>query len=120
MAAEGNGSEMRDGTLTLNVRDVDSGRTIALAGELDMANAGTLARELERAEEDGAARIVVDLRELVFIDSTGIAVLVAAHRRLNGDDRRLRLIRSKASGVHRVLDVTGLDDELLFVDSDEG
>jgi anti-anti-sigma factor len=94
----------------------DAGWTLALAGELDMANAATLSAELERAERD-AAKITIDLRELRFIDSTGIAVLVAAHRRLDGDDDRLRLIRSDADGVRRVLELTGLDRELPFVDS---
>lgn len=109
--------ELRDGMLNLRI-SIDAGaRTLALAGELDMANASTLANELEALEVDAREEgITVDLRELEFIDSTGIAVLVAAHRRANAEgESRLRFIRSRAIGVQRVMDVTGLENELPFV-----
>ncbi|HEX3173364.1 MAG TPA: STAS domain-containing protein [Solirubrobacterales bacterium] len=112
---------MRDGTLVLDIEGSASTWTISVAGELDMANAASLATELKRAEQGGAETIVIDMRDLEFIDSTGIAVLVAAHRRLNLNARteRVLLVRSKASGVRRVMDLTGLDDELPFVATDE-
>lgn len=106
--------EVRDGTLTVQISSEATARTLALVGELDMANAATLATELEQAEVDGAETITVDMRALEFIDSTGIAVLVAAHRRANADGQRLAFIRSQATGVQRVMDVTGLDKELPF------
>jgi anti-sigma B factor antagonist len=119
-AETGDGNrELRHGVLGIRVSGNGSERTVALVGELDMANTATLAAELERAEEEGAMPITVDLRELEFIDSTGIAVLVAAHRRLNADGPRIRLVRSKASGVRRVMDLTGIDDELPFVSPGE-
>jgi anti-sigma B factor antagonist len=111
--------EVRDGTLTIRVAAAGSARTIALAGELDMANASTLASELERAEGEGATSIVVDMRALEFIDSTGIAVLVAAHRRLNDGAERIRMVKSEAIEVQRVMDVTGLDRELPFAAEDD-
>jgi anti-anti-sigma factor len=103
--------------LRVRVDVEDSGCTLVLSGELDLANAATLESELGQAEKDDAAPITVDLRELEFIDSTGVAVLVAAHRRLNGGGDRIRLVRSRASGVRRVMEVTGLDGELPFVAS---
>lgn len=109
---------MRDGTLTVRIRAAGSARTVAVAGELDLANAATLADVLERLAADGAAPITVDMRELEFIDSTGIAVLVAANRRLNDGVDRLRMVRSTASGVQRVMEVTGLDRGLPFVAPD--
>jgi anti-sigma B factor antagonist len=109
--------ELRDGMLTLRVSIDAQAQTLALVGELDMANAATLARELETLEANaGGAAITIDMRELEFIDSTGIAVLVAAHRRANTEgEGRLRFIRSQATGVQRVMDVTGLEKELPFV-----
>lgn len=118
MAGTKEGSrEVRDGMLTLRVSIDARAQTLALAGELDMANASTLASELEalEASADGEA-ITIDLRELEFIDSTGIAILVAAHRRANAaGESRLRFVRSHATGVQRVMDVTGLEKELPFV-----
>lgn len=120
VGTEDDGREVRNGTLTVRVRASGQARTFAVSGELDMANAATLATELERAEDEGAEQITVDMRGLEFIDSTGIAVLVAAHRRLNAEAPRLRLVRSNASGVQRVMDVTGLEQELPFVSGEDG
>jgi anti-sigma B factor antagonist len=117
--AKGTEREVRDGTLRVRIDDDDGETTIALLGELDLANAPTLSAELERAEAEGADSITIDMRELEFIDSTGIAVLVAAHRRLNQDREGVRLIRSRAAGVRRVMEVTGLDRELPFVAAEE-
>jgi anti-anti-sigma factor len=103
----------QDGTLTLTVIDEDSTRTVALAGELDLANAETLASELERAESASDGMLTIDLSELEFIDSTGIAILVATYRRLEGGER-LCLVPSKARAVRRVMSLTGLDTELPF------
>jgi anti-sigma B factor antagonist len=111
--------DVTNGTLSVRVIANDATPTLALSGELDLANAETFAAELERVESDAPTMITVDMQELEFIDSTGIAVLVAAHRRLNDGGLRIRLVRSRASAVRRVLDVTGLDAELPFVDPGE-
>jgi anti-sigma B factor antagonist len=118
MAGTKEGSrEVRDGMLTLRVGIDAQARTLALVGELDMANAATLAKELESLEAGaGSEPITIDMRELEFIDSTGIAVLVAAYHRANSEgESPLHFIRSKATGVQRVMDVTGLEKELPFV-----
>lgn len=118
MAGTKQGSrEVRDGALTLRISIEAPAQTLALAGELDMANAATLAGELENLEAGaGSEPITIDMRELEFIDSTGIAILVAAHRRANVErESGLRFIRSQATGVQRVMDVTGLEKELPFV-----
>jgi anti-sigma B factor antagonist len=108
--------EIQDGTLSIRVLEEDSVRTLALIGELDMANAGTLAAQLEQTTD---GELVLDLSELEFIDSTGIALLVAAHRRLNsGDSVRFRLIGSESLAVQRVMTLTGLDAELPFSGGD--
>jgi len=96
--------------LSIRTRRDGSTCTVALAGELDLANAEAFADELERAEPGRAAphEIVVDMTELEFIDSAGIAILVAAHHRLNADGGRFKLVRSQATAVCRILALTGL------------
>jgi anti-sigma B factor antagonist len=103
--------EIADGTLV--VRSARNGDThvIALCGELDLANAGTAERELEASFGNGGASVVVDMRELEFIDSTGIALLVAALGR-NEPEARVRFIPSASPAVARVLAVTGLTERL--------
>jgi anti-anti-sigma factor len=104
--------EIQDGTLSIRIIEEGSVRTLALGGELDLANSGTLAAQLEQRL---SGELVVDLSELEFIDSTGIALLVATHRRLNdGDEVRFRLVASEAPAVQRVMRLTGLDSELPF------
>jgi anti-anti-sigma factor len=76
--------EIKDGTLSIRIIEEDSVRTLALAGELDLANTATLAAQLDEAT---AGVLILDMSELEFIDSTGIALLVATHHRLNGNGR---------------------------------
>lgn len=109
---EGSRQEVRDGTLVVRTRREAERCTLALAGELDMANAKTLEAQLEEAERAGASVIVLDMRDLEFIDSTGIALLVATHHRLNEGDERFLLVPSEAQGVSRVMSVTGIDATL--------
>ena len=104
--------EIQDGTLSIRILEADPVRTLALAGELDLANAETLSAQLEQTKD---GELVLDLSELEFIDSTGIALLVAMHRRLNpGGAERFRLIASGIPAVQRVMTLTGLDAELPF------
>ena len=60
--------------LTIRELRVDQMVVLELAGELYLASAGAVRRALERAEADGPARIVIDLRQLDFIDSAGMCV----------------------------------------------
>lgn len=103
--------EIADGTLV--VRSVTNGgsRMVSLCGELDLANAGTAETALDACFADDATPVVVDMRELEFIDSTGIALLVAAlGRNDNGD--RVKFIPSASPAVTRVLELTGLAERL--------
>lgn len=103
------------GQLTVVSRREDDVHTIALAGEVDLANAADVERELIRAEATNAAQIVIDLSELTFMDSTGIRLLITAHARSQVDGDRLVLIRPPAR-VFRVLTIAGVDALLPFAD----
>lgn len=107
--------DIRDGTLTVRTAKEGDARRISFCGELDLANAGTAKTQLGLALDDADARVIVDLRELEFIDSTGIALLVAVLRR-NGSSSRLRFIPSRAPAVCRVLQLTGVDERMPTVD----
>jgi anti-sigma B factor antagonist len=103
---------------TLDVQhDVsESPSTVRLSGELDISTAAALERVLaELQAPDGPARIVVDLRGLRFMDSTGLRLLVTADLRLRGEGRELALIPGPES-VHRVFRLALLEERLTFVD----
>lgn len=83
-------------------------------GELDLATAPELERMLVQAIEDGR-EVVLDLRELEFMDSSGVRVLVIAHTRASG---RFGLIAAPPkSPVTKILAIAGLEPELRFVDA---
>lgn len=103
--------EIADGTLVVRSLENDGSRVVAFAGELDLANAGTAERALQSSLEDPSAPVIVDMRELEFIDSTGIALLVSALSRNEGGDR-VSFIPSDSPAVTRVLELTGLAERL--------
>ncbi len=106
--------DITDGTLVVQTATEGDLRTVSLCGELDLANADTAEAAIQEALGE-AAQIVVDLQELEFIDSTGIALLVGALGH-NGDSARLRFVKSKSAAVNRVLDLTGLSERLPLVE----
>ena len=86
---------------------------LSLQGELDLSNADALEDEFIRLEATSVSRIVLDLRELEFIDSTGLAVIMRAHERGNRDGHILRVLRPNGQ-VGRVFDLCDLDQVLAF------
>ena len=85
---------------------------VQVRGELDLSDAPELGRLLA-AERAAGRDLVVDLRELTFIDSSGLAVLVWAAQSAAGSRRTLRLV-APAPGVMRTFEVTGLRELLPF------
>jgi anti-anti-sigma factor len=88
---------------------------LVLEGELDIASAGRVQQELEQIERTGASTIVLDLRQLAFMDSTGLRVIVAANTRAQEQGRRLVVVRGP-DAVQRIFHMTRLDERLELVD----
>lgn len=92
-------------------------RELRVTGELDLAVAPQLEEAIDRAE--GCEQILVNLRDCEFIDSTGIAVVVNAHHRLQDQGRYLALYGA-VEQVLRVLSISGLtDNNLVFETAEE-
>jgi anti-anti-sigma factor len=87
---------------------------VRLLGELDCAGAGEVEMALVLAEKTGAHRILLDIDELTFIDSTGLAVLMRAKHRADAAGERLRVTRGTGQ-VADMLRLTALDLSLPFV-----
>ncbi len=104
------------GDLSMRSRREGDVHTIMLAGEIDVANAAHVERELLRVEASDARLIVLDLSELSFIDSTGIRMLLIADARSRSDSCRLTLRRPPRQ-VLRVLQIAGVDERLPFADT---
>jgi anti-sigma B factor antagonist len=91
-------------TFTLTAQPTVHSATIRIAGEVDLACAHQLRAALRSLNGDA----VLDCSELSFIDSTGMSVLLGAHRRFEAEGHRLRLV-GVSQAVHRTLRVAGLD-----------
>src|SRR5215210_4070954 len=78
---------------------------VRLRGELDLANVERLRDVLLDAARGDAARLVVDLGDVIFLDSTALGALVQAHRALG--ERALVLV-APAGDPRRPLAVSGL------------
>src|SRR5262249_19043842 len=87
---------------------------IALRGELDLAHAYTFDEELRRVEEARPRSIVLDLRELTFLDSCGLARLLAARRRARGAGRPPLPRRRPAAG-QRLFALSAVDEAFEMV-----
>ena len=90
--------------------------TLTLSGELDLVSSPVLERALAPVLDSDAELIIVDLRGLDFMDSTGLHVLVQAHQHLHDAGRRLALVRAR-DHVQRLFDLTGLSETMTIVDS---
>ena len=77
------------------------------SGELDMATAPLLERELHELRDSGFDHVVLDMHGLTFIDSSGIRVVLAEHRHADTCDRMFSLI-GVPPVIHRALEVCGL------------
>jgi anti-sigma B factor antagonist len=102
----------------INTRDLRPGtRDVQVEGELDLAVAGQLDEVLTAAVEE-CAHVLVGLERCTFIDSSGIAVILRAHNRMQEEGNQL-VVYAPTDQVLRVLSMTGLTNNGLVFDSAE-
>jgi anti-sigma B factor antagonist len=109
--------------MDLEIADTDAaGWTVVRAsGEIDVATAPTMRERLAQIYEEGTTRLVVDLEDVAFLDSTGLGVLVGALRRAReaGGDVRLvctnhRIVKVfEATGLHEVFTIGATVDAVV-------
>jgi anti-sigma B factor antagonist len=87
---------------------------LVLEGELDLAGAPAVDAELKRIDESKPELLVIDLRALTFMDSTGLGVLVEALRRATSAGYQLAVVRGPMA-VQRVLEISKLDSALHLI-----
>jgi anti-sigma B factor antagonist len=99
-----------EGHFQIETSTVDERAELRLMGELDLASSPAFEAELDKVPE--TAEIIVDLRELAFIDSTGISALVRAHQRSQQAGGSLTVVTSGEGQVFGLLQLTGLHERL--------
>jgi stage II sporulation protein AA (anti-sigma F factor antagonist) len=86
-------------------------------GELDIATVGRVRTALAGRKDD--EDLVIDLRALGFLDTSGLQLMVELHRRSQADGWSLTLVRG-GTPVQRVFEIAGLEGILPFADEPPG
>ena len=88
--------------------------TVRIQGDLDMGGMLRLEQELTRLiERDRVEELTLDLREVTFIDSTGLGLIINTDQSARQEGFALRLVPGPRE-VHRVFEMVGLADVLPF------
>jgi anti-anti-sigma factor len=109
-------SGAQPGEFSITTDERNGAVLVTLTGELDLATAPAVEDAVIGPVRDGA-HVVLDLRGLDFMDSSGVRVIVAAHGAAEQSGGRLTIVRAAPGGaVQRVLEISGLEGVLELVD----
>ncbi|HYN93521.1 MAG TPA: STAS domain-containing protein [Pilimelia sp.] len=100
-------------SFAISVRRQDAFTALLLTGELDMATAPHLGEHVDDLLSGGHPRIVVDLHDLTFCDSSGLNAFVQGDRRCTAEGGWLRVTRPRGH-VARVLELSGVAEVLAY------
>jgi anti-sigma B factor antagonist len=100
----------------VTVRSEDGRVVVAPAGEVDIATAPALERELDALLARRPGAVVVDLRGVTFLDSTGVRVLLGATLKASRDSSHVSVILGP-SPTRRALEVCGALPRLNLIDA---
>jgi anti-sigma B factor antagonist len=104
--------------ITVDTRDAGEWTVIDVAGEVDVFTAPKLRERIIALLGEGKTHIVINLKDVAFMDSTGLGVLVGGLKRVKERDGRLALASAQGT-VQRVLGVTGLNSVFSMHDTVE-
>ena len=99
----------------VSTEEVPEGAVLRIEGEVDVYTSPALRDELYRLIEAGAKRVVVDLANMDFIDSSGLGVFVGALKRIRERSGDLEL-RAMQPSTRKVLEITGLTQVFTITD----
>jgi anti-anti-sigma factor len=95
-------------------RRADGAVVVVPVGEIDLATVDALQAEVDAAADE-AELVVLDLREVSFIDSAGLRLVVHSSRSLETGGGTLAVVRGSRE-VQRVFDLVGLDGRVTMLD----
>ena len=103
---------------TLTTEKVDDGAdyVVALGGEVDLYTAPELKQSLQRLVNQGATKLVIDMTETTFIDSTTLGVLLSIVKRVRPEGGSVVLVCPDRN-VKRIFEITLLDRVFGIVDT---
>ena len=102
--------------LKVDVRHEADRAVLCLQGELDLASAPLLEKQIDSIQLGTTPTVVLDLQKLQFIDSTGLRAILSAQARLRERGGELA-VTPGSSQVQRLLAITRADEHLRIVSS---
>ena len=103
----------------MNTSDRDGWAVLSLSGEIDIATAPRVRERLYAMLAEGRDKLIVDLDDVGFLDSTGLGVLVGVLKRVRTQGGELRLVCTQPRIV-KVFEITRLDSAFAIFDSIDG
>ncbi|WP_448613422.1 STAS domain-containing protein [Modestobacter sp. URMC 112] len=108
-------------TFDVQATAAPAGWVVTVRGDVDAGTAPRLGDLLlDVLSRPGTADVVLDLREVTFLDSAGLTALVATHQAARRAGRLVHVVPGTARAVVRPLQITGLDTVLDIVDAPPG
>ncbi len=98
---------MTDPDFDVTVAEEDGAAVLSVCGEVDLSTGPLLWERISTVIAGGSTKVVLDLADMRFIDSTGLSVIVMTVRRLQEVDGRL-VLRSPCRMASRLFRLTGL------------
>ena len=101
---------------TFDVSQTAAATVMTLGGELDVVCADAFKRRFSDATEDEPTHVVIDLRELTFIDSTGLALLLGVNEMAQDGGFALSIVSEHDDAARKIFRMTGTERLLPLVD----
>ncbi len=105
----------QSGRLDISVSQTGRTRLLRLSGEFDLAGVESFEGKLRGDESDGAMTLVVDLRGVTFMDSSGLRAILTAEHLASSEGWRFLVVRG-SEAVERVMAMTDVDRRLELID----
>lgn len=102
--------------ISIEIQTASDVPVVRLTGELDIDQAVRVREHLDKVIDSGSLRFVIDLSDVSYIDSTGLGMLVAVHKRLVAEQGFYVLTVPRAS-QRKVFEITGLSSVLVIIES---
>ena len=96
----------------------DSVAVIRFQGELTIRNANHVPGLVKQATDNGYRKVLLSMRDVTYLDSTALAVLVALHKQTAEDNVQIALAEANAN-LHQLLDLTRLNAFLVVFETYE-
>jgi anti-anti-sigma factor len=99
----------------VSAQPAPGGMRVRPVGEIDLATAGRVRHKIDECVAEGCERVVLDLQDVSFMDSSGVHLVLDADAAARAASCELLVIEGPWQ-VQRVFELTGLRERLRFVD----